>query len=284
MYAFVHIEKTAGTTLNRILRRSFGTRHCDIRLPLAKRKHDILDRRVAVDPADLRRVRHLYRNLRGIAGHNVKPYVNLQDECPDIRFFTFLRDPTAQLRSHFLHDGLDRRLGHTYAVFDQWISANWAHNWQTKMIAGEANAQKAVDLISDRIGFVGLTERFDESLLMLRQWLGEPAIQMEYQSVNRLADKRGQQDAARIKSEMSYFDSPVVRARIQEVNAEDQKVYDFVTATIFPRQRATYQGDLPSDLQGLQQRNKQATQLNEPWDGRFMRNYIYKPLLHCHLI
>jgi hypothetical protein len=40
MYAFVHIEKTAGSCLNTILRRSFGMRHCDIRLPLAKRRSE----------------------------------------------------------------------------------------------------------------------------------------------------------------------------------------------------------------------------------------------------
>jgi hypothetical protein len=288
MYAFVHIEKTAGTTLNTIFRRSFGTGHCDIRLPLVKRKHDVHDQRVFIDAADLRRVRQLYRNLRGIAGHNVKPYANLQAECSEVQFFTFLRDPVAQFRSYFLHRGLDRgvdrRLGHSYAAFDQWISSSWVHNWQTKMIAGVANAQKAIDLISDRIGFVGLTERFDESLLLLRQWLRDPAFQVEYQSVNRLIDRRGPRDAARIKAEISYLDSAAVRERIQEVNAEDQKVYDYVAANVYPRQVAAYQGDLPAELQCLQERNQRAARFNEPFAGRFLRNYIYKPLLHCYLI
>ena len=38
-----------------------------------------------------------------------------------------------------------------------------------------------------RIGFVGLTEAFDESLLMLGQWLGEPRFRPEYRPVNQLA-------------------------------------------------------------------------------------------------
>ena len=107
MYAFVHIERTGGSTVISILRRSFGTRHCDIRLPLAKRRGDRpqhqLDRRVLVDAAVLRRVTRLYRNVKGIAGHNVKPYSDLGLSNPDIRFFTFLRDPVARLRSHFLN-------------------------------------------------------------------------------------------------------------------------------------------------------------------------------------
>lgn len=280
MYAFVHIEKTAGSTLNTILRRSFGTRHCDIRLPLAKRGGDRHDQRACVEAADLRRVRRLYRNLRGIAGHNVKPYADLAAECAEIRFFTILRDPARRFRSHFLN----RAEGHSREAFDRWISQSWVHNWQTKMIAGEPSAAKAIELIGARFGFVGLTERFDESLVLLGQWLGEPGFRAEYRSVNQLSEKRRPRDAARQQSDMSYLDSAAVRARIAEVNAEDQKVYDFVAATIYPRQLAAHPGDLESELRALEQQNCGAGRLAEPMWGRFMRNYIYKPLLHCYAL
>ncbi len=280
MYAFVHIEKTAGTTLNAILRRSFGTRHCDIRLPLAKRRRDRLDQRAYVEAADLRRVRRLYRRLRGIAGHNVKPYADLRANFPEIEFFTFLRNPASRFRSHYLN----RAPGHTRESFDRWTAADWVHNWQTKMIAGEPNAQKAIDLIGERFGFVGLTERFDESLLLMRRWLREPALRVEYVAQNRISDKSRPRDAVRSKSDMSYLDSADVRARIQEVNAEDQKVYDFVVSEIYPRQVAGYDGDLYVDLFELRMKNLFVDDVDEPFAGSFMRNYIYKPLLHCYLI
>jgi hypothetical protein len=280
MYAFVHIEKTAGTTLNAILRRSFGVRHCDIRLPLAKRRFDRGDRRAFVDASDLRRVRRLYRSLRGIAGHNVKPYADLHRECPEIQFFTFLRDPVSRFRSHFLN----RAPGHTPEAFNEWIESEWVRNWQTKMIAGEPNAQKAIDLMSTRFGFVGCTERFDESLLLLRQWLREPAFQAEYRSLNCISNKTRPRDAARKNSDMSYLDLPEVRARIQAANAEDQQVYDFVASKIYPRQVASYEGNLAADLQQLQQQNGLVDRLDEPFFGNFMRNFIYKPLLHCYVI
>ncbi|HVT30766.1 MAG TPA: sulfotransferase family 2 domain-containing protein, partial [Lacipirellulaceae bacterium] len=276
MYAFVHIEKTAGTTLNAILRRSFGVRHCDIRLPLSKRRFDNDDHRVHVDAADLRRVRRLYRNLRGIAGHNVKPYADLHRECPDIQFFTILRDPVSRFRSHFLN----RAPGHTLEAFNRWIASDSVNNWQTKMIAGEPNSQKAIDLISARFGFVGFTERFDESLLLLRQWLQEPSFQVEYRSLNCISNKRRPRDAARHKSDMSYLDSPEVRARIEAANAEDQKVYDFVASTIYPRQLASYEGNLKSELRQLDERKNAVDRWAEPVSGSFMRNYIYKPLIH----
>jgi hypothetical protein len=280
MYAFVHIEKTAGSTLNLILRRSFGTRHCDIRLPLAKRRNDDRDHKVQVAAEDLRRVRRLYRNLRGIAGHNVKPYADLHKECPELQFFTVLRDPAARFRSHFLN----RAPGHTREAFDRWTSEAWVQNWQTKMIAGEPNAQKAIDLISTRFGFVGLTERFDESLVLMRQWFQEPAFRPEYRAVNQLAQKQRPRDIARKNDDMSYLESEAIRARIREVNAEDQKVYDFVMANVYPRQVASFEGDLASELKALQAKNRELGTWSESFSSFFLRNYIYKPLLHVYAI
>jgi hypothetical protein len=280
MYAFVHIEKTAGSCLNTILRRSFGTRHCDIRLPLAKRIADSRDSNACVDAADLRRVRHLYRNLRGIAGHNVKPYADLHVACPEIQFFTILREPARRFRSHFLNRGD----GNLREDFERWLAAGWVHNWQTKMIAGEPNAQKAIDLLCTRFGFVGVTERFDESLALLGSWLQEPTFCPEYRRVNRLSDKSRPRDLARKNSDMSYLDSDEMRARIREANAEDYKVYEFVTDTMYPRQLAAYEGNLVVEIERLQRKNEAVYPLVEPFWGSFLRNYVYKPLLHCHAL
>ena len=280
MYAFVHIEKTAGSCWNTILRRSIGSRHCDVRLPLAKRRLDNRDHKVCVDATDLRRVRRLYRNLRGIAGHNVKAYADLHVECPQIQFFTILRNPERRLRSHFLN----RSSYQSVEAFDGWISGEWTHNWQTKMIAGEANAQKAIDLLGERFGFVGLTEHFDESLVMFGQWLGEPGFRAEYRRVNQLSEKRRARDLAREQTDMSYLDSERTRARMREANREDEKLYDFVATHVYPQQIAAYRGDLAADVEKLQRRNRATHALVEPVWGSFMRNYVYKPLLHCHAL
>ncbi len=280
MYAFVHIEKTAGSCLNTILRRSFGMRHCDIRLPIAKRRFDNRDSKAYVDAADLRRVRHLYRNLRGIAGHNVKPYADLHEACPDIQYFTILREPARRFLSHFLNRGD----GNRREDFESWLVADWVHNWQTKMIAGEPSAQKAIELLRARFGFIGLTERFDESLVLLGGWLREPTFCPEYRRVNRISDKRRPRDIARNQTDMNYLESDEMRARICEANAEDYKVYEFVTATMYPQQLATYRGDLAAEVEYLQRKNQAAHALAEPFWGSFLRNYVYKPLLHCHAL
>jgi hypothetical protein len=277
MYAFVHIEKTAGSTLLSILRRSFGLRHCDIRLPIQKRRGDDLDYRAGIDANDLTRVQRLYRELRGISGHHVKPYSNLELACPSIQYITILRDPLARYRSHFLN----RAAGHTPRDFEHWASETRTHNWQTKMIAGEPSAEKAATLLSTRFGFVGLTERFDEGLLLLRHWLNESQFQPEYRPVNRLCDKRRRRDCNRAQCDMSYLDSADARAMMQQANQQDQQLYDFAISQIYPRQVARYAGLLANDLADFRRRNRHAGRLHESHLAAFIRNFVYKPLLHC---
>ncbi len=83
---------------------------------------------------------------------------------------------------------------------------------------------------------------------------------------------------------MSYLDSAESRERMQEANAEDQRVYDFVTSTIYPRQLAAYGEKLDVELRQFHQRNRTANRLTEPFIGSFLRNFVYKPLLHIHVI
>jgi len=279
MYAFVHIDKTAGTTLKSILRRSFGVRHCDIRLPRSRRHLDGLDHQVVIDATDLRRVQRLYRNLVGFAGHNVKAYAELAWERPDIRFFTILRDPVARFRSHFLN----RSRSFLRNDFECWTAETWVHNWQAKMIAGEPNAQKAIDLLSTRIGFVGLTERFDESLILLGPWLREPGYSPLYRRLNQYIEKGHGSEADRKREATRYLDTELARGRMQECNIEDQKVYDYVATILFAQQVARHSGDFATELCEFQRQQQAAGALKEAAWSRFVRNCVYKPLAHLRV-
>jgi hypothetical protein len=279
MYAFTHIDKTAGRTVRAVLRRSFGAGHCEIRTPYARRPPDPNDRSVHVTGDDLRKVRRIYRRLRGVAGHNVKPYSDLDRTCPGIRYFTFLRDPVRRYLSHF------KNKAGTYGRedFERWASADWTHDFQTKTLAGEANAQKAIDLLATRVGFVGFTEDFDESLLMLGQWLGEPGFRPEYRPVNRLVDKQRERDAVRAQSDLSYLEEPAVRDRLTEMNAIDRQVYAFAAREFLSRQRESYPGDLAAGVAALRRRNEQITDWDEALSSRLLRNWVYKPALVLRL-
>ena len=279
LYAFVHIEKTAGRTVRAVLLRSFGTGHCEIRTPYSRREPESDDRRVHVTATDLRRVRRIYRGLRGIAGHNVKAYSDLETEYPGIRYFTFLRDPVKRYLSHFKN----RSRAYGREDFERWAGASWTHDWQTKMIAGEASAQKAIDLLADRVQFVGLTETFDESLLQLGQWLGEPSFRPEYRPVNRLEEKSRSRDLAREQADLGYLEEPAIRERLRAVNSLDQQVYDYAVREFCARQRLAYRGDLAADVAALRERNRQVTNWDEQPSSRLLRNFVYKPALVLRL-
>jgi len=199
---------------------------------------------------------------------------------PELRYFAFLRDPVRRYRSHYLN----RADAYRREDFDRWAAERWTHNWQTKMLAGEESAQKAIDLIgSGRIGFVGFTETFDESLLMLGQWLGEPGFRPEYKPVNRLADKGGARQEKRQRNDLSFLELPEVKDRLREVNALDQQVYDFAMRECHPRQLAQYPGDLAADVATMRERNRSLAEWREPLSSRFLRNCVYKPALALRL-
>jgi hypothetical protein len=160
----------------------------------------------------------------------------------------------------------------------------WTQNWQTKVIAGVPDADKAIEMIRGRIGFVGLTERFDESLVLLGQWLAEPGFRGEYRRVNQLNEKRRPRDIKRERTDTSYLQTAYARQRIAEANAEDQKVYDFVAAQVYPHQVAAFQGNLAAEVEHLQERNRSRDRLHESLWPAFYRNCVYKPLLRFNVL
>ena len=58
--------------------------------------------------------------------------------------------------------------------FEEWVVERaWSRNRQTKSIAGVAAATEAIRIIRAKRIFVGLAERFDESMVLLKALLAE---------------------------------------------------------------------------------------------------------------
>src|SRR6476660_3942749 len=160
LLVFVHINKTAGTTMRYILRSTYGARHCDVE-PWQGTQNG-----TPFSSEDLRRLRMVYPDLASIAGHRVVGYVELEEDRTDVRYFTFLRDPVRMCASRFqYHVDHGRKQG---LVFEECIQRDWLRDAQTKRIAGTASVDDAIRVIKDRAMFVGLTERFDQSIVLLK--------------------------------------------------------------------------------------------------------------------
>lgn len=235
LLVFVHINKTAGTTLRFILRSSYGARHCDVE-PWHGAWTD-----PPFSTPDLKRVRKLYPRLASIAGHRVSGYVDLEEPGTDFRYLTFLREPVALCASRFQYQ-LDYRKKQNLE-FEAWIEKDWVRNAQTQRIGGTTDARDAIGVIHRKAMFVGLTERFDESVVLL-QALRAPDLDIAYAPEN--VAKRS--DVAN-----RLLADPGTRRMIVDANEADLELYEHVVREVYPAQQAAYGDSLAGSVASFRQ-------------------------------
>jgi hypothetical protein len=261
---FIHINKTAGRTVRYILRSSYGRRHCEVEPWHAQWGGP------PFATSDLRRLRRIYPNLASIAGHRVTGYTELYEEGTDLRYFTFLRDPLKLCASRFQYHVQYRRK--TDLVFDEWIQQEWLRNVQSKQIAGTPSAGDAIRIIESKDMFVGLTERFDESLVLLKG-LRANDLDIGYTSVNV---SRTNTLAAELLSNHR------TRQAIAEANREDLALYDYVKSEVYPAFQRDFGPLLDymiAEYQGSSQRKFNRRNLTA---SRLKQYTLYKPVLRLH--
>jgi hypothetical protein len=252
MLAQVHIMKTAGQTICGILRRSFAGNHCDLVVPRPAQAKDI------------RWAMRFYPGLKSIAGHCVVPYADLESAGFRPRYFTFLREPVERCVSHYQFSVLKNGCRQPFL---QWLAQH--ANFQTQILSNSADGGRAIELLETKVGFVGLVERFNESLVLLRHWAGEE-LDVRYRSRNVAVDNQ-------IKSKL-LADSKMV-ARIRASHAEDQKLYDYARNVVYPRHIARYGPGLTAALEVLEESlPAEATLSLEQFVASAKRNMLYKPL------
>jgi hypothetical protein len=215
--AFVHINKTAGTTLRFILRSSYGARHCDVE-PWHGRWED-----PPFSADDLQRVRKLYPGLASIAGHRVFGYPDLEAGSDDVRYLTILREPIAMCASRFQYQH-DYR-GKRELVFEEWIERDWVRNAQTQRVAGTSDPNEAIEIIERKEMFVGLTERFDESIVMLKA-MRAPDLDIRYSPVNVAKSSTIAKD---------LLADPAKHEMIVAANQADIELYRYAREELYPR-------------------------------------------------
>ena len=135
LLAFIHTEKTGGTTLNQVLRRNFFMGFADVR-PLARSSGP------RFGAADFRIYRRLNPRLCAISGHAVRPGLDLGPVVGDIRYVTLLRDPAKRYVSQFLYFV---RLGMRTDDFGKYLDEAEFMNVQTRKIAGPEGPRVAAE-------------------------------------------------------------------------------------------------------------------------------------------
>jgi hypothetical protein len=238
---FVHIPKTAGTTLHTIIDRQYPRRasHFMDRHEVGVREFRAL--------SDARRA-----EIRMLRGHI--PY-GLHEYCPlPVRYFTLLRDPIDRVASYFYfvqrepaHYRYDfaNEPGMTLARYAESHTSLQTDNFQTRLVSGvwtdlgygeldRAILEQAKANLSERFAVVGLTERFDESLILLKrafQWRGV------YYARHNVTQERPPKAAI----------SAETLAVVREHNQLDIELYEHAKA-LFGRQIEAQGPDLAEEL------------------------------------
>jgi hypothetical protein len=258
MLCFVHIPKTAGTTVNVALRRSLGCRYLEL--------EPWVDERRIISPADLRLLKQWAPWVSHFGGHHIRAYSGLEQLYPALQPFTFVRDPVKRYLSDYYHC---RYKNGRVANFHEFLSNRAWMNKQTKYIAGTDDINRAKQLLRDVFQFVGVVEEMDASLVMLRQYFSQERLDIRYGQPRNLA-RRGvaQQE---IEEHWSTF-----HPRILENNAVDLELYAFVCGELLPRQKTSYGQQLEHDVAEFQSTNRAPGRRPLPY---LMRRAHYRLLL-----
>ena len=257
MLAFVHIHKTAGTTLNWILRSSFGLHHFDVEPWSTTSEYFSAD--------DFRRLARWTPSVASLAGHKVRAYGDLHEAAPDVRYYTFLREPVTRMASLYQH-GVQK--GGLTQSPEEWLEGR--RNGQTVRIAGRDDLDEAIRMLEKRFFFVGDVAHFDESLVLLKRRSEDPRFKLSRQVRNVARTDR---------QKKAIFDDKRLVELIRESTDNDRKLYEYVTQELYPRQRREYGAALESDVEAFRTSPEQNT-INARLLANFaMRRVLYRPTL-----
>ena len=133
---------------------------------------------------------------------------------------------------------MSARFDHATLDWEDWVKWEVHHDHQLKMISPEVDLDDAIRRLGDERVFVGLMERFDESLVMFRR-LCAPDLNIAYRRENTASDNT----IAR-----GLLDDPRSEAQIREMYAGEFPLHEWVTNELFPRYERAYGPSLADDV------------------------------------
>jgi len=260
--AFVHINKAAGTTLTHILRLNFFITHVDVQV-LSKASKEIFQ------VEDMKKIIIINPFVRSIAGHCVKPFSDLSDTFPGIRYITILRDPIQRTISHYQYSIEKHRANFS---FDDYLEMPASLNRQTRTIAGSNDITLAKKIIDNRFFLVGIVEEFDEFLLLLKKKLEPLKFRPGYRMQN--VAKKDSPIRADINRQFDRY-----RQKIIQRNLLDIELYNYVKNEVLPKEKKAYGSTFEHDVVKFKSLPKCYTHNILRHMDYICRKCYYKPIL-----
>lgn len=239
MLIFIHIEKCGGTTIETILRRSFGARHINL-IPLDQSA-------MCASNDDMKFLNKNFPKVCSISGHALRPWI-IDKKNTENLMYTLLRDPISRYVSDFLHFGA---AFNSVSNFSDWLRLSERHNFMTRSICGAEDVKAAKRVICEDFDLVGILEEFDEFQLML-QSLARPfkifnTYEVQNAAGNRYKGLRKIYHNMYLKNpnnsleekKINYEKSDFIKYHdeIVKVNRLDIELYQYVKEIIIPAQK-----------------------------------------------
>jgi len=265
---FIHIERCGGTTFHRILKRNFPFSY----FSFSPHKGREGESGFELYSDSLKILTKYYPMISGIGGHTTRVYLNYNRVIKKtIFYFTFLRDPVKRYLSHIAYY-IVRNNFHQKNYIEEFIADKRFNNLQTRRIAGCPDLKKAKDYLTNEIKFIGITERFDESLLILNRMLNY-GLSIHYKRENTLVSSQ----------KLQYQNLPErIQTSIIKNNRLDLELYEF-GKELFIKQINQYGDSLINDLDRY--RNEQKLFEENSFDkikissAKVLKRFILEPMM-----
>ena len=176
------------------------------------------------------------------------------------------REPISRCISEYQHQ-IELR-GRDWS-FEHYIN-HVGFNNQTRYVCGAVDHQAAIAIIEEKNITCGLLESFDESLLLFNNLVFQGKLNCSYE-IKKAAKKNS------IRNEILTDEAKM--AMIEQNNAEDIKLYQYIKNEVYPRQKADYGNSLEDDLSNFTKHGFNQTNITL---NRAYRNALYKPALWLH--
>lgn len=144
LFAFVHIGKTAGTSVHNALRSTYGISYLVTSSMRRSSTYRLAQAASHLTSWDLRWLRRISPTLKGVGGHNVRPYVDLGEA---VRYATFFRDPVARSISAFAEHDKFENFADPIDDFRRWLEIPRFRNEQCRVVSGRESAEEAIAAI-----------------------------------------------------------------------------------------------------------------------------------------
>ncbi|WP_299519964.1 sulfotransferase family 2 domain-containing protein [Winogradskyella sp.] len=239
-FCFVHIEKCAGTTLHHSIKYNLPGY-----LILKPWYYWSNEEGNFLNKSELKWLKIFYPILCGIGGHTTRTYARYEEVVnKDIKYFTFLRNPITRYLSQYNHHVNKKRRNWSIEDF---TNDRRFDNYMTQRLANGADLELAKFRLRENFSFVGLFEEFDESLVMLEQFVFGDNIALNYEHKN---------DSKKEKKIKYNELNENIKKSILKNNSLDIELYKYVCDELYPKYKSNYRGDIELSTKSFKLKNE----------------------------